>query len=929
MKQSTQPRPLKLSTLCGLLLLAAGCGGGSSSADDPSPSDPGEALVDPETGRYFLVDENSGGISQTPRILRSAWGRLVRVFALETDDVSGPRREMQRNFVISPGLNSGQGLLLETNQVTGEQSLLILENINSPQGLDSFFNRLRQAEQNLSPIFDVTSGLFTMVPRNAAIVVQFDDIIDPDTIDPTTVKLQVGVPATVPFESRILIDPNHGDLADYTGGTEREFYTTRVILDPTISELEAFETTPPLPVNGLGLPPSLDVGVSNIQLRIPTETAQGFQEEILQNPSGHGLTTSSNGSIDFGSPTLDVVRSMRSGGPGDATADPNNGFLPDQVDPRLTGTQPAAIQGNPVYEGNNEFVVPAITFASIFCSQTPVIGDVIAQQQIGVFAAVTAPPLPVNNGTVMNVSVRLLVWPEAWGAEPEEWVQAAPGSLQFLSAYDPAAGDPAACFVQISPTPGDDEMPTAGIFTSSIFRLRFSEPIDPRSLTAFDAIQLLRNSVAASTSDYVSGTIATTQDQQEITFIPDLPLAHQTGQAEPYYLELSDSAVLGLTDLAGNEIEDLIEETRFDPGTGGDVAFPNVQMTVFATAAPQLNGGRTSRFTSEDEDPPVAEPGDPPLAEWGGQHTYDLQNEALRPRPVTRMQAVADRSNFMLAPMMANPTGVQSPVSNFGSKTHKLWRFADVGLAAFDLVDYNVDVEGLSWAPFGGEVAVDNYDSFEMRVSHGFFLPDEAGFPASGLDQAFDANILSPSEDPQRIVHDRSLGYGIHPGDIFVVGQNVRMIPYPMNRTISPDLFRYYTWRDTSILTRAGPGGFGGPMAAWYIKQGLATPVTGDCILLPLPNPFNAPGQVQSAFLPLLMEFRCFPDNSANGVNRFDTSLAAGGGQPFFTAFSEGGIDTSQNIVTVNPDLEESANGGYNPNSAPIPGAPTPGRNDA
>ncbi|MCP3916428.1 MAG: hypothetical protein GY711_12795, partial [bacterium] len=54
--------------LCGLLL-AVGCGGSSGSADDPSPSDPGEALVDPETGRYFLVDENSGGISQTPRIL--------------------------------------------------------------------------------------------------------------------------------------------------------------------------------------------------------------------------------------------------------------------------------------------------------------------------------------------------------------------------------------------------------------------------------------------------------------------------------------------------------------------------------------------------------------------------------------------------------------------------------------------------------------------------------------------------------------------------------------------------------------------------------------------------------------------------------------------------------------------------------------------
>ena len=53
-------------------------------------------------------------------------------------------------------------------------------------------------------------------------------------------------------------------------------------------------------------------------------------------------------------------------------------------------------------------------------------------------------------------------------------------------------------------------------------------------------------------------------------------------------------------------------------------ALPTVLVTVEPNAAAQANGGRVSRFTSADEDPPFAAPGNPPLSEWSGQHTYNL-----------------------------------------------------------------------------------------------------------------------------------------------------------------------------------------------------------------------------------------------------------------------------------------------------------------
>jgi hypothetical protein len=73
------------------------------------------------------------------------------------------------------------------------------------------------------------------------------------------------------------------------------------------------------------------------------------------------------------------------------------------------------------------------------------------------------------------------------------------------------------------------------------------------------------------------------------------------------------------------------------------------------------------------------------------------------------------------------------------------------------------------------------------------------------------------------------------------------------------------------------------------------------------------------------MEFRCYPDDSALGLNSFEIALAANSSaRPNFRAFSTGGYDLNQLPVIKNPDLENDATGGYNPGSNP-PGATTMG----
>jgi len=890
---------------CALLSLAVGACGGGGGGSKRANGIPGQ-VGDKPGGGFYIVDGNQAGNAQEPRLVRQASGRLVEVYGF---DSVGLRVPMASKFVVDESiLGDGQDYALETNSVTAQQNLLILRDVTDTTpggGRAQFFSLLLKAEAALSPIQSAASGqsgIYSMVPRNSVVMIQFDDLVDASTLDKTTFRTLVGNPPVVPFEGRAFVDPNHGDLADFDGQDGLEFYSTRIIFDPTITEIESFENDPPLPINGVGLPASLETQLANFEVRIPTKVNPAYgQTHLLTNPSDHPITSKSNGPVDYGSPTLDVVRAARSGGPSQVTQDPFNGFLRDLDSPRLVGSNQVFVATPPVSSnGFDEFVLPSTVFGSVFCSQTPEPGDILRQP--GLFAEVLEEPDPVQNGEVTDLHVRLLLWPTAWDASglegPLEWIKTAVGDGDFLTPYDPTEdAAQSVCFVRVLPTPnGFPDEPASGLFTASTISFRFSEPMDPSSVTAFDSMTVTRKDVPESTSDYVVGTMIQSLDLQDFTFVPDLPFAHQQGQEESYFVTILNGE-LGPSDLAGNDLSNNL---------------PKVELTIDANEVTQANGGRVSRFASTDEDPPLFG-ATGPTPEWSGQHLYDLQRQVIRPRPAVHYNSVCDRSRPVVLLMTPFTQGVQTPLSGLGSKLQHLWRYIDFGMALTDPSAHNLDVEGLYWSPAGGSIQSETFSELQIALAHSKAAPDEVIDPgtlfpkwfASGLDKKYVGNLLDKADDPLKIVHERSQGYTLNPGDVIVSpGSGTKLMPWPMNRDAAPEDWKTYTWRDTALRKRAGPFNGGVDPGSLIAALGLPTPC----------NPYYPAKQVRTIGLALLVEIRCYPDDGATGVNAFDISLASNSSsRPYFRAFSTGGINSSGNRVPVDPDTETDANGGFNP----------------
>ncbi|MEM1452889.1 MAG: Ig-like domain-containing protein [Planctomycetota bacterium] len=877
----------------------SGCGSGKA-----APQVPGGDSVD--TGMsFFFTESNFTGNATSIRLNLLQFGRLVQLFGIDDEDRRVP---MGDDFVISQGLRSDNvDFLLEFNPVTGQENLTILRDVTDEVGRSQFIALASQAGEDLDTIQvrDLDADLFSMMPRNSAVVLRFDDLLLPQSITDRTVQLVTGIPPSLPFEGRVLPSQFYGGL-----GNDGNFYPTRVVIDLTISEIEAFASSVPLVVNAIGLPPSLAVGSANGQLRIPTRTypAVGITQ-TLTNLSGNGLATVGNGPVDFAAVTQPVTRSFRSGGRADLIDDPFNGFLRDEQPPVVVGSTPLEIVERPSQIGganSTRFNLPRSVFGSDTCSSPPAPGDVI--QQPGVIAVVEASASPPVNGEVTNVLVRLILFPTTW-AGPGDFEVFGLGPATYDTAYDPVIDQfRPECFVSISPRPGGfPSLPAAGLSTGSVLSFRFSEPMDPLSLTAFDSVTLTREPLPTTgnlpTSDYIVGRVSQSADLLDVTFIPDQPLAHENGATEDYFLTLANfEDAFPPRDLAGNVIETL----------------PAIQTLIDADQATQRNGGRVSRFTSIDEEPPFDKP------EWGGQLLVDPLRQLIRPRPIIRSQVVIDENQAVVRQMTQFPPGVVTPFSTFGSRMQTIWRYADCGFSLTDSQNINIDVEGLNWAPVGGVITPDAFSEFEIRLAHCRYAPDEVidpgslfpQFQQSGLRPAYQTNLLPGP--PQATVHPRQNGYVVDGGEIFQTNTGTTLLPFPLNRNIPPAEFNYYTWRDTSIRERSAPSTSGVEPRAYLLALGIMPPTP----------PFYRQNQVQTIGLPLLMEFRTYPDENAIGLNGWVLALAVNSSsRPYFRAFSTGGVNQSGSNVFIDPDSQIMANGGFSPGSTP-PGGTTFGRDN-
>ena len=235
----------------------------------------------------FFPDANEGGLDNDPRLLSLSWGRLVDVF--DQDSATGLRSLQHRDFVVGEDIRTdGVDFLLEINPVTQQSSLTILHTAGTVN-YQSAFDRL---ELNLGPVLPKSAEPtelppFSFLPRNAALVLTFSDLLDHDSAGLGTIKRGGGTPPEFPYEPRLILDPNHGGLVQTAGGLE--FRTSRVIIDSTISEVES-ETTS-APINSIGLPASITKNQPNVALRIPTTANPGVgQFSVLQNASGHSMS---------------------------------------------------------------------------------------------------------------------------------------------------------------------------------------------------------------------------------------------------------------------------------------------------------------------------------------------------------------------------------------------------------------------------------------------------------------------------------------------------------------------------------------------------------------------------------------------------------------------------------------------------------------
>ncbi|HKB17290.1 MAG TPA: hypothetical protein VKF62_14575, partial [Planctomycetota bacterium] len=267
------------------------------------------------------------------------WGRLV-----EVRDATGAVLFPER--LVAEGISTD--LLdyeMTTVPVTGGTVLRIL----AAPGTPAFEAALAALDEGLGfvqPNGPASPPPYSMVPRNAALRLRFNQPVNPATV--TAQNLRV-LSAGLSLEVRLEVDPED---------------RRAVLLDPVVSAAESAASG--LAVNALGFPAAGSAVVPNLELRIPTRRDPvAGQNTLLRSASGSSLED------DDAEDGADLVRVFRSGGT--ATADPNRGFLTDYAPPALLGVQPVSICGVAPAPGGRQ----AVSFGYLVgsCALAPERGD--------------------------------------------------------------------------------------------------------------------------------------------------------------------------------------------------------------------------------------------------------------------------------------------------------------------------------------------------------------------------------------------------------------------------------------------------------------------------------------------------------------------------------------------------------------------------
>lgn len=804
------------------------------------------------------------------------WGRLVDVF-----DESGVL--VEEDVLVREGLSTdGIDFNVSLNPVTQREILTILAPYTDDNGrvtprFEALMDSARTGLASLGLKGWVANGTYTRVARNGGIRLEFSEFLDPATVNRLTIQVVInGRIADV----RYIVKEGVG-----TDGKPRGV----VLIDSTITPQDSAELL--VGENGVGFEASTDTVQPNAAIRIPTvrEPLYG-QTQILSNRAGNrtlAVATSDPSELSAGLSPV-VLRVFRTGN----SADPANGFMKDEQRPKLQ----ADLQSDLLAATDlGDLVELTYRVRAVRCRPiTPKVGDVLTIDDDGI--VLVSQVVNASNRDEVVVQGALIDGSMSFGD-----FRSLPIDAVLTSFYTQADIDYQLCWVRFDPEP--TALPAVGVDPFSTVSLRFSEPIDPdtvRSLSSFvlhsyddDAnfedgdlnagFQLGLESVSAfidrllgytvednpdtptvenGSGRIMLGPISVTADSRTFSLAPSAGITDSFNEGLGdlnIAIALRDRAD-GVLDLAGNPL-----------GFGDFVAGSDGQVELISVTSPPSDRYFALRLNSLDEN------GDG-FPEYMGQ--YVPSPGVMRGRDLVRFSRQADPS--------ANPfigqraaflqAGVATPLNPAGAVLMTCFGYHLLGFGVTAPGEYNLDVEGLAWAPFGGTVLDDVYDRYSVALGHSNRYPDDfinpttgyPDWPNSGLRKngEFDLNIIGfqSGASDEKIMFDRA--YFLNGADTYIADSGVIYAPWP-------EFDDTYTWRDNSLPADAT----GGPNQTY----GVPLAVTEQ-------DPYYKAAEWPSVVAPLLVRFRCYPRGDFVGFNGFQVQIMVPSSNvPSYRVFSYGG----------------------------------------
>ncbi len=361
-------------------------------------------------------------------------------------------------------------------------------------------------------------------------------------------------------------------------------------------------------------------------------------------------------------------------------------------------------------------------------------------------------------------------------------------------------------------------------------------------------------------------------------FEPRLFYRHFAGTSESYLFDMQGGAN-GIVDLAGNALAEPL---------------PQVEFTIDSGEATRDTSGLVLSFDS----PALDEDGSG-LPKIMGQLLFDPTG-GIKPRAVSHFSKVADANQIALSALVATQIGIQTPFSAQGARMQTVWRYCDLGLSTLNVGDFDLDVEGLHYAPWNDFIQNDTFPEFQMFLGHSKYLPDDdlnAGlpnFPQSGLKATFQDNYADLVAEPPTVVGAKQDGFTLSPLNLKSTSTGMIIHPLPMNFNKPVTQYTYWTWRDTtkSFVGGANSGGYD-------VKRYLFLGGVGIPDLYPQ-------SKVPTLGLPMLIEFRAYPNATTFAQNQFRTAFGPTSILPIFRAWVSGSFSGNP----FNPDLATNATGG-------------------